>query len=47
MEWFAKAFIKSSLTWLGTGVTLGLAIAIHPAWVVYRPAPLHVNLHGS
>ena len=28
------------------GITLGLAMAIHPAWVVYRPAHAHMNLVG-
>lgn len=46
MEWFAKAFIKSSLSWLAAGATLGIAIAMHPAWVLYRPAHLHMNLLG-
>ena len=46
MDWFVKAFLKSSLVWLGAGVTLGLAIAMHPAWAVYRTAHLHMNLLG-
>lgn len=46
MEWFAKAFIKSSLAWLGLGVTLGVAMAINPLWAVYRPAHLHMLVLG-
>lgn len=46
MDWFAKAFIRASLLWFLAGITLGLAMAIHPAWVVYRPAHAHMNLVG-
>lgn len=46
MDAFAKVFIRSSLVWLVAGITLGLAMAIHPAWVVYRPAHAHMNLAG-
>ena len=46
MDWFVKAFLKSSLAWFGAGVTLGIAMAIHPAWAVYRTAHLHMNLLG-
>ena len=46
MDWFVKAFLKSSLAWLASGVTLGIAMAVHPAWAVYRPAHLHMNLLG-
>ena len=46
MDWFAKAFIRASLLWFIAGITLGLAMAIHPAWVVYRPAHAHMNLVG-
>lgn len=46
MDWFVKAFIKASVSWLALGVTLGLAIAIHPLWVIYRPAHLHMLLLG-
>lgn len=46
MDWFVKAFLKASLFWMGAGVTLGLAIAMHPAWAVYRTAHLHMNLLG-
>lgn len=46
MDWFAKAFLKTSLSWLGMGVTLGVCMAVHPAWIVYRPAHVHMNLLG-
>ena len=46
MEWFVKAFLKASLAWLGLGVTLGVAMAAHPAWAVYRPAHMHMTLLG-
>lgn len=46
MEWFSKAFLKSSLAWLGLGVTLGVVMAIDQRWVVYRPAHMHMNLLG-
>ena len=46
MDWFVKAFVKASLAWLAAGVTLGVAMAAVPAWVVYRPAHMHMNLLG-
>ena len=46
MDSFAKAFIRASLIWFIAGITLGLAMAIHPAWVIYRPAHAHMNLVG-
>jgi cbb3-type cytochrome oxidase subunit 1 len=46
MEWFVRAFVKASLAWLALGVTLGVAMAAHPAWTVYRPAHLHMTLLG-
>ena len=46
MDWFVKAFLKSSLAWLAAGVTLGISMAVHPAWNVYRTAHLHMNLLG-
>jgi cbb3-type cytochrome oxidase subunit 1 len=46
MDPFAKSFIRASLLWFVAGITLGLAMAIHPAWVVYRPAHAHMNLVG-
>lgn len=46
MDGFAKAFIRASLLWFVAGITLGLAMAVHPAWVIYRPAHAHMNLVG-
>lgn len=46
MDWFVKAFLKASLAWLGLGVILGLAMAVHPVWTVYRGVHLHMNLLG-
>ena len=46
MEWFVKAFLKASLTWLALGVTLGATMAAHPEYVVYRPAHAHMMLLG-
>ena len=46
MEWFVKAFIKASLAWLALAVSLGVAMAVHPAWLVYRTAHLHMALLG-
>jgi cbb3-type cytochrome oxidase subunit 1 len=46
MDWFVKAFLKASLAWLGLGVSLGLAMACHPVWAVYRAVHLHMNLLG-
>ena len=42
MEWFVKAFLKASLAWLTLGVTLGVAMAAHPVWTVYRAAHMHM-----
>lgn len=46
MDWFSKAFVKSSLIWLALGITLGVCMAMHPAWIVYKPAHAHMNLLG-
>ena len=46
MEWFVRAFLKASVTWLAVGVTLGVAMIALPSWIVYRPAHLHINLLG-
>ena len=46
MEWFVKAFIRASLAWFALGITLGLAMAAHPPWAVYRPAHAHMNVVG-
>ena len=41
-----RAFLKSSLAWLALGVTLGVAMAAHPAWTLYRLAHVHMMLLG-
>ena len=46
MTWFVKAFLKASLAWLALGVTVGLAMAAHPVWTVYRLAHVHMLLLG-
>lgn len=46
MDWFVKAFLRASLAWLSLGVTVGLAMAAHPAWTIYRPAHAHMMLLG-
>jgi cbb3-type cytochrome oxidase subunit 1 len=46
MEWFIKAFIRASLLWFAAGIALGLAIAVHPQWLIYRPAHAHMNVVG-
>ena len=46
MDWFVKRFLKASLAWLSLGVTLGLAMAVHPVWAIYKPAHLHMNVLG-
>ena len=46
MQWFVKAFLKASLVWLSLGVTLGVAMAAHPTWTVYRPAHVHMTALG-
>jgi heme/copper-type cytochrome/quinol oxidase subunit 1 len=44
--WVPRAFVKAGLLWLSGGVTLGLAMAIRPEWIIYRPAHVHMNLLG-
>jgi cbb3-type cytochrome oxidase subunit 1 len=46
VEWFVRAFMRASLVWLALGVTLGVVMAVHPAWRVFRTAHLHMNLAG-
>lgn len=46
MDWFVKAFIRASLVWFALGILLGLAMAMHPAWVIYRPAHAHMVVAG-
>jgi len=46
MEWFVRGFLKASLVWLVAGVTMGVAMAVHPVWTVYRTAHMHMMLLG-
>lgn len=46
MDWFSRAFIRSSVVWLALGVTLGIAMAVEPRLIIYRPAHMHMNLLG-
>lgn len=46
MDWFVKAFIRASLAWFALGTLLGIAMAAHPPWLVYRPAHTHMNVVG-
>ena len=46
MEWFIKAFIRSSLLWFTVGILFGVAMAVHPVWVIYRPAHAHMTVVG-
>jgi cytochrome c oxidase cbb3-type subunit 1 len=46
MDWFVKAFIRASLAWFAAGIVLGVAMALQPAWVIYRPAHAHMNVVG-
>lgn len=46
MEWFIKAFIRASLLWFAAGIGLGVGIAAHPQWLIYRPAHAHMTVVG-
>jgi cbb3-type cytochrome oxidase subunit 1 len=46
MDRYVVSFLRASLIWLGAGVSLGVAMAVHPAWVIYRTAHLHMLLLG-
>ena len=46
MDWYVKAFVKASITWLALGVTLGVGMAVFPQWIIYRPAHMHMLLLG-
>jgi hypothetical protein len=46
VEWFVRAFIKSSVAWLMASVVFGLAMAIYPPWVVHRAMHAHMMLLG-
>jgi cbb3-type cytochrome oxidase subunit 1 len=46
MERFVSGFLRAALVWLVLGTALGAAMAMHPAWLVYRPVHLHLLLLG-
>ncbi len=46
MDWFVRAFLKSSLVWFSLAVGLALAMAAFPLLTVYRAAHLHLALLG-
>lgn len=46
MERYVLRFLRASLAWLAAGVSLGVAMAVHPAWAIYRTAHLHMLLLG-
>jgi cbb3-type cytochrome oxidase subunit 1 len=46
MDSFVRRFIRSSLLWLGVGVAIGVAMALDPRYVGFRPAHMHANLLG-
>lgn len=46
MDWYVRAFLKSSLSWLALGVTLGVAMAAYPLWTLYRLVHVHMLLLG-
>jgi cbb3-type cytochrome oxidase subunit 1 len=46
MEWFVRAFLKASLAWLALGVSLGVAMAVHPPLTIHRVAHMHMTLLG-
>jgi cbb3-type cytochrome oxidase subunit 1 len=46
MGWYVRAFLKASLSWLAAGVSLGVAMAAHPLWTVYRLVHVHMLLLG-
>lgn len=46
MDRYVVHFLRASLLWLAAGVSLGVAMAVHPAWQLYRTAHLHMLLLG-
>ncbi len=46
MDWYVKAFIRSSLVWFTLGILLGVGMAARPSWIVYLPAHAHMNVVG-
>jgi cytochrome c oxidase cbb3-type subunit 1 len=46
MDWFIRAFIRASLLWFALAIAAGVAIAVYPAWIIYRPAHAHLAVVG-
>jgi len=46
MERHVIGFLRAALLWLLFGTALGLTMAVHPAWIVYRPVHVHALLLG-
>lgn len=46
MERHVAMFLRGALAWLVLGSLFGLAMALHPGWIVYRPAHVHMMLLG-
>lgn len=46
MDRYVVRFLRASLIWLSAGVSLGVAMAVHPPWQLYRTAHLHMLLLG-
>jgi cbb3-type cytochrome oxidase subunit 1 len=46
MECIINAFIRASLLWFAGGVVHGVGIAVHPQWLIYRPAHAHMSVVG-
>ena len=46
MDWFSRAFLRSSLVWLALAVTVGAAMAVYAPLAVYRTAHFHMALLG-
>jgi cbb3-type cytochrome oxidase subunit 1 len=39
-------FLRAAIVWLVLGTSLGVAMAVHPVWAVYRIAHFHMLLLG-
>lgn len=46
MDWFVRAFLKASLTWLSAAILLAVAMALEPSLLRYRTVHLHLALLG-
>lgn len=46
MDWFVKAFFKTSLTWFSLAILLAVSMALFPSLAIYRTAHLHMALLG-